>query len=369
MPDQTTTNGSSLAAIKLAVGQAAFAWRSYPSQRRAIGRFPSGPPILVTGTHRSGTTWVANMLMAPGLWTVHEPTNTLHGLWDENFTYAGPGELPPKMERLWDDALAGRVRRLTMNGLADRRWYPLRLLPQPIRRVLVKDPIACLAAGAIVRRFAMGSLVLFRHPAGFVSSLGRLGWPAAVVVDRMRKDDALVRDHLSDVVDLLERAAAGDSTFARAVLAGVLNRVLWRQVQSLQSDPTVTQPVEVRRFEDLCRDPIVEFRRLHEVFALPYDDRTRRRHAGLCGLDGSNASDDPQDYATHSVRRDSAAMADSWRRQLDAAEVNEIRGVWDRFGVPFYDADEDWNDAPSDAATAATASSPDRSPVLQAGRE
>ena len=34
----------------------------------------SGPPILVTGAHRSGTTWVGKMLaLAPGIGYVHEP--------------------------------------------------------------------------------------------------------------------------------------------------------------------------------------------------------------------------------------------------------------------------------------------------------
>src|SRR5215831_9468235 len=39
-------------------------------------RVSGAPPILVTGAHRSGTTWVGRMLaLAPGVGYIHEPFN------------------------------------------------------------------------------------------------------------------------------------------------------------------------------------------------------------------------------------------------------------------------------------------------------
>ena len=80
---------------KLTLGKLADAWTTYPATRAALSNFPPGPPIFVTGTHRSGTTWVSKMLAVPGLWHVHEPFSPLKGAWPETFTYLRPdGEAP-----------------------------------------------------------------------------------------------------------------------------------------------------------------------------------------------------------------------------------------------------------------------------------
>ena len=49
--------------------------RSWPDARRlAAAVRVSDKPILVTGAHRSGTTWVGKMLaLAPGVAYIHEP--------------------------------------------------------------------------------------------------------------------------------------------------------------------------------------------------------------------------------------------------------------------------------------------------------
>jgi len=58
---------------KLLAGRLRDAWLDYPAARRRIAAVPHGPPIFLTGTHRSGTTWLAGMLAASGIWYVHEP--------------------------------------------------------------------------------------------------------------------------------------------------------------------------------------------------------------------------------------------------------------------------------------------------------
>ncbi|MCC7096260.1 MAG: hypothetical protein IT472_03655 [Thermomonas sp.] len=57
---------------KLLAGRMFDAWRAYPQARRRVAVVPAGPPIFLTGTHRSGTTRLAGMLAASGIWYVHE---------------------------------------------------------------------------------------------------------------------------------------------------------------------------------------------------------------------------------------------------------------------------------------------------------
>lgn len=56
---------------KLLAGRLRDAWLGYPSARKRIASVPHGRPIFLTGTHRSGTTWLAGMLAASGIWYVH----------------------------------------------------------------------------------------------------------------------------------------------------------------------------------------------------------------------------------------------------------------------------------------------------------
>jgi hypothetical protein len=60
------------------------------------------PPILVTGAHRSGTTWVGKMLaLAPGVAYIHEPFNPR----------TPPGLSPAPFDRYFTAVTAGNEER------------------------------------------------------------------------------------------------------------------------------------------------------------------------------------------------------------------------------------------------------------------
>ncbi len=317
--------------LKLLAGKLLAAWREYPTSLKAYRRFPEGPPIFVTGTHRSGTTWVARMLAPPGVWYIHEPFYSGKGLWPENFTYLRPGQLEPRVDRIMNRILHGGHRFALQHPWADHPMMPVRLLPPPkIRRLLLKDPIACLMSDYLTDRFGLETLVLFRHPAGFASGLVRLGWPIAMILRRFLECDALIEDWLHPYRDLIESAADEDNLFSASVLYGCLNVPLWGF--------TGRNPrMQAVSFETLCNEPIDEFRRLYQKLNLPYDNRIEAMHADLCFSKSSNGN-----YRTHEVRRNSAEMAFRWRREMSPAELSEVRAVWRRFDVPLYQQDADW---------------------------
>ena len=66
--------------LKLQLGKLVCAYKEYPQQLNTFRKFPVGKPIFLTGTHRSGTTWIAKMLAPPGIWHLHEPFNPNQGL-------------------------------------------------------------------------------------------------------------------------------------------------------------------------------------------------------------------------------------------------------------------------------------------------
>src|SRR4051812_34732068 len=150
-----------------------------------------GRPILVTGAHRSGTTWVGKMLaLAPGIGYIHEPFNPLTppGIsaapFDRFFTTvtdANAAAYDPALARTlaFRYDLARQVRALRSPreaAHAARDFAAFARARATHARPLVKDPIALFSAEWLAERFEMDVLVTIRHPAGFASSLKRLGW-------------------------------------------------------------------------------------------------------------------------------------------------------------------------------------------------
>ncbi len=319
--------------LKLLAGRLRDAWMHYPGDQRDLARFPAGKPIFLTGTHRSGTTWAASMLADPGLWQIHEPFNPNKRMWKRSFEYAAPSSPRPDVDRYFAALLRGRHRATSTYPHTDHPLMPLRLFRPPIRRAIVKDPLACLLTGYLARHFDLDTLVLFRHPADFAASIVRLGWPTGTYLERFLRDILLMDEHLGPYALLLESHRNGNDLASAAVLHGALNRVLWNQAQA-------TAGIRTLQFETLCRDPITQFEQLFSRLGLPYTEATRSRHQALC----TAPDHDPAHYRTHAVARNSAAMADAWRRQLDTAQRATVRAIWDQFGIPLYSDPADWPD-------------------------
>ncbi|HJR52862.1 MAG TPA: sulfotransferase [Gemmatimonadota bacterium] len=325
-----------LAPLKLAAGQAWAAWRDYPAMRRRLTAAAPGPPILVTGMYRTGTTWVGAMLTPAGLWHLHEPFNPNRGLWHDELAYVSARAARPPIDDLVTGLLRGRHRRVLRFARA-RRWFtPMRLLPIDPSRVLLKDPSAALLSEYLVRRHGMRALVLFRHPAAVVWSFLRLAWPTGELVDRLRSSEALMDDWLAPVASSMDLARGRDDSLSGAVLYACVAKVLQGFLE--RNPDTMTRIF----FEDLCADPIGRFRALLENLDLLYDERVREVHLRL-----TREGDQGREERPHGVVRTSARVAGRWRAELPEADLATIRGIWERFDLPLYREPADWRrDAP-----------------------
>lgn len=319
-----------LAPLKLAAGQAWAAWRRYPAIRRTLAAAPAGPPILVTGIYRSGTTWVGAMLAPAGLWALHEPFNPNQGLWDAELAYARPDRPRPEIDALVGGLLRGRHRRVLRLPNAGRWFTPLRLLPLEPRRVLVKDPSAALLVEYLVRRHGARALVVWRHPGAVVASFLRLGWPTHRLVGRLLADAELMQDWLAPHAAAMEAAVGRPDARAGAVLYGAVATAL------LGFEGRNPRSISRLGFEDLCADPVAAFRSLFAALDLPYDARVAGEHARLTS--GPRGAERP-----HGVVRASAAMAGRWRAELPPAERESVREVWEGFDLPLYRTPADWS--------------------------
>lgn len=274
------------------------------------------------------------MLASVGLWYIHEPFNPNKHYWKESFTYRKTGTNNPDVDRYFRELLDGKHREMSQIANSDsNHWLmPIRVLPQPIQRIMIKDPLACLLTEYLHQKFNLQTLVLFRHPCGFASSIHRLGWPSAGFLKDFLSREDLMNDFLKPHQSLVEKYSVGpDSLESIAVLHGCLNLVLWEISQRNES-------IEAVLFEDLCRSPIESFKELFIKWKLPYNDDVKTHHESLC----MNKEKSVDAYHTHSTARNSQSMAESWRDQFDQQQINRIRKIWEQFEIPIYESDEQW---------------------------
>ena len=203
---------------------------------RAVSR-----PILVTGAHRTGTTWVGKMLAAGGgAAYISEPLNIWHrpGVlrvptrhW---YTYLCPDNeaayLPALRDMLDLRYHAGDEIR-SLRSLKDflrmgRDWSTFSVGKLRGKRPLLKDPFAVFSAPWFASRLNCQVVITVRHPAAFASSLKRLDWPFQFA--DLLEQPLLMRDHLEAFRDEIQ-AAPPDDVIAQGSL-------LWKRSEEHTSE-------------------------------------------------------------------------------------------------------------------------------------
>jgi len=300
-------------------------------------------PLLVTGAHRSGTTWVGRILAAGGQMVyVNEPLNRDHrpGVFRASvpywYFYLHRGNeaayLAAFRETLalrygWGREIrALRTPRDVLRMLRDGlRWTLGRWAG---RRPLLKDPFALLSVPWLVERLGVQAVVLVRHPAAVVASWLRLGW---VVHPRQLLAQPALWEHLltRDEHATLTAAAATDD---RLTWAAALWRALYAAVDAYRRMPSVW----VVRHEDLARNPYEGFASLYTHLGLRFNTFTR--YALSRSTHGRRGHTDPR--RPHATALDSRAAARAWRRQLTAAQIARIRAITEPVAARFYAAHE-----------------------------
>lgn len=317
--------------LKLLIGQQLSAWKMAGADWRRIRQVPSGRPVFITGAPRSGTTWAASMLATPGTWHLHEPFNPNKGIWPREFDYVPAGSSRVDVDRMIERIRKGGHRRALHIPRTAHPMMPLRWMPVRYNRLLIKDPLACMMAEYISENLNARTLVLFRHPAGFVHSIRRLGWPTARYVRQFLWEASLMNDVLGPYAGTMEQHARKESALSAAVLHACIYKVLWL---ATERNPDIHRV----RFEDLAENPMAEFRTIHCRLGLPYDEEDRRRHRQLTHVE--HVDHNPQ--YPYQVRRNSAAMAWNWRGHFFQGELDELCDVWREFDIPLYTAVREW---------------------------
>ena len=331
--------------------------RSCPTEGSAPvllgGSGQSQAPILVTGSHLSGSTWVGKMLGAsPALGYIREPFGRHHrpgifparvGVW---FPYLCE-ENADEYVRPVSDLLAFRyrlgpglvsVRSMGDAALVAHDVWAFRRYRRDRARPLLKDPLAVFSAPWLSERFRMKVIMLIRHPAGFASSILRYGWAHPF-------EDFLHQPSLMDeVLYPFRREIELFSEEPRPLLDQAI--LLWNLIHWVIERYRWEHPDwYFVRHEDLARDPVRGFAEIYRYLGLGFGIVERR------AIERSTARSNPAEVSRPGeLRRDSRAVADLWRTRLTPQQIDQVRSGVEPLASRFYD-EEDWTVGPRSAAS------------------
>lgn len=301
-------------------------------------------PILVTGTHRSGTTWIGKMLAADSSTAyISEPLNVLHrpgvlrakvNHWYQYVCEENENEYLPAFNELlefdyhlWAEIRSIRSRRDFLRMGRDFAIFYNGLMRG--LRVLMKDPFAVFSTEWFAKRLNCRVVIAVRHPAAFASSLKRLNWPFDF--QDLLDQPLLMRDQLESFRGQMESAKADDVIGQSALLWNLIYRSVHA---SLERNPSF---IAVRH-EDLSRDPITGYRDLYNSLELDFTPRVEKI------ILNSSSSENPREGSRkriYSVKLDSRANMDNWKKRLSVEEIDRIREMTKEVS-PLYYSDAEW---------------------------
>jgi hypothetical protein len=297
-------------------------------------------PILVTGSHRSGTTWTARMLHLSGdtgyIVEPFKPTRYPGWLsvrpeyWFQNIDEANEGRfIRPVQDLLRFRYSAIRAFRSARNreerSRAVREWRQSLAYRARDLRPLVKDPIAVFAAEWLSSRFDFAVVFLVRHPAAFASSILRLNW--SFNFKQWTRQPSLMERYLTPFAEEIVRASERPPPLIDQAT------LLWKSIYSYAAEMRRNHPEWIfARHEDLAVAPLAEFHRLFSTLDLPWSVGTNAR---IADFNSPRNKTDVPSFQPGNIRRNSVAATQTWLRRLDKEQIRRVRrgteSVWPRF--------------------------------------
>ena len=268
-----------------------------------------GRSMLVAGTARSGTVWLADMIASQiSCRTLFEPFNPdLVPEYREfhYFQYMRPGSENKKLHAFAQSVFSGQIRNSWVDHQNERVFPKYRL---------VKEIRANLMLRWLHDNFpAVPIIFIMRHPCAVVLSRMQLGWATDRDIDPFLSQPELVTDQLAPHLDTIRHARTEEEK--HAVIWSVTNLVPLKQFQS--------DGFKIVFYEDLCTQPEVELTSVFKVLGKAYPKTDIGRITGR---------------PSQTTRKNSAILigtdkVGSWKKSLEVSQIDNILRIVDAFGL------------------------------------
>ena len=299
-------------------------------------------PILVTGSHRSGTTWIGQTLSQhPLVRYIHEPFNVAYpnpimGLeLDTWFAHYGSSRQKNEIRSAFDklfqtNSIRYAFEKSKTTGLdikAPVRFCKLLLEHLQSPRVLVKDPIALFSAGWLHETYNFKVICMIRNPFAFVGSLKVAGWDFDF--EHLRKQDDLMGGWLSGFAENIEWACKKENN------SDLIDRaaLLWNIFHCVVLEYHRQYPHWLFvKHDEISMRPEQGFGKIFDYLDLDMNDRVQnyiRKYTSHY-----NPTDSLQ---TAYQPRNSKSLLNTWKERLTNDEIDRIQTSTSEIASHFYD--------------------------------
>ena len=298
---------------------------------------PMNKRILVTGTHRSGTTWMGKILSANSdVSYIHEPFNVDIGRAqfglpiDRWFAY-----YPDLQDKPTFDAAYPRVLTFSKPGSAADTKYqaiaPVDRLKRLVKRyrndVLIKDPLALMSAEHLAKAYDMQVVCMIRRPLAFCSSIKKWNW--AFPFEDFLAQPTLMADHFEAYRSQIETFADKEQNI---IDQGIL---LWNLFHSVIQTYQQRHPDWVfLKHEDVTLAPMPHFETTYRRLGLPFTEKAKQ------AVKASSQSSAGETKDHEFKARDKQAVLTTWQDRLTQEEVERINEQTRELSAVFYPDDD-----------------------------
>lgn len=296
--------------------------------------------ILVTGSHRSGSTWAGKVLASGGeLLYIQEPFNVHHKkryatpveYW---FEYVSNSDSPARQKTFqtylqrFTDFNVFRLKE-ELKNTKNIIQYPRTIYgawrKNRIPRKLFKDPLALFSAEWLAEHFDMDVVILVRHPAAFAESLKAQDWRHDF--GQFSNQSNLMQDHLQafqqDIHDFLQNPERQEDILEHATL---LWNIVHHQILYYQRKYPHWKFV---RHEDLSREPFAAYAALFDSLHLDFNEKVKQY-----------LTETTQSKENSRLKRQSADNILKWKRHLSTTEQQKIYDKTHHIAQHFYTEEE-----------------------------
>lgn len=279
--------------------------------------------VLVTGSHRSGSTWLGHMMSIPkDVDYIHEPFNPgLPQNKEYSFPFGNTFEYFPtadgkntEVDKYFDELLQGQLRKSKGSESST---------------IIIKDPIAFMSAEWWAKNYDTKNIVLIRHPAAFVASLKIKNW--SFDFNNYRDQTKLLNEVLFPFKD--EIISFADNPRGIIDQGILLWNIFYYRTKIYE---LYNKEWKYVRHEDLSMRPFQEIHKLYEFCGLEWNDEINQK-----------IEENVNPEKVEEFKRNAKENVYSWMERLTPEEIAKIRKGTANIASLYY-SDEDWRkeDAP-----------------------
>lgn len=292
-------------------------------------------PILVTGAHRSGSTWTGRVICsAREVYYIQEPfnisryPNSPFTHWFEHLNGASADfqETSKQYLKSFSSPYHRRNSQNLLNSpsLRESANYIKSVNDRIFKRPLYKDPLAVMSADWLYQELNFDIIVCIRHPAAFVASIKEKNWQFNF--SNFLRQESLIQTYLNEYKkDIYNYSLEKKDIIDQGIL-------LWNTIYStvLHFKKKHGNNWFFVKNEELSDNPLNKYKEIFDFLQLNFSKEVKNFI-----LSTSKAS------LEAGIKRDSVKNKNTWKERLTLDEINHIKNRTEHVWRNFY-GDTDW---------------------------